>query len=128
MDKGLEAVGNALPCPHCHNPDIHVHLHELDENLTDSDEIHGRFYCPVCGASTRLFPLGADCTEEHAYDIAWDSECWDSVLTAWNLRAAPSSSTTGADPTTQPKPATAPAAKRSVAPKEPGPSPRITNL
>ena len=130
MDKVNEALDNALPCPHCRNLDIRAHLENLNENLDESVEIHGRFYCPVCGASTRLFPLGVDRTEEHASDNAWDSESWESVLAAWNLRAAPPSSLTGADPATSPapKPATAPAAKRSATPKETGPSPRITNL
>ena len=85
MNAESNAVANALPCPHCGCEEIEAETIYLDTNLKENyDEVSGRLYCLTCGASTRLFPLGA---ENH--DEAADSRYWQAVLAAWNLRAAP---------------------------------------
>lgn len=92
MDKQQECVNEALPCAHCGSSRVVAHWMPVGNDILDpnydgnplwvSAYAAGRFYCPICGASTKFFALILKEDEEEEM-----SDTWEDILAAWNIRA-----------------------------------------
>lgn len=142
MSKQQECVNEALPCSHCGSSRVFAQSIDVGEDILDPN-FHGnpgpiyayaagRFYCPICGASTKFFALILEEDEEEAM-----SETWEDILAAWNIRAPMVSGHAAPSPAPRPRPEprdTPPRAPRvpspsvRARPEKPPVSSRVVNL
>lgn len=82
-----ECLTKTRPCPFCGGTIIRADG-GLKPNPGGGMSFVGRFFCFLCGASTREIALGTNNP-----DKALCSSGWSAVLNAWNLRAPTSNRT-----------------------------------
>lgn len=136
MSNQKECVNEALPCPHCGSLRVVAQWMPVGEDILDPnfhgnlgpirEWVAGRFYCPICGASTKFFELILEEDEKEAM-----SETWEDILAAWNIRAPTVSGPAAPPPPparpTPPRPTRAPSPPARAKPERPV-SPRVNPL
>lgn len=127
MDKQQECVNEALPCAHCGSSRVVAQWIPIGKDIPDPnfygnlgpiyEYAAGRFYCPICGASTKFFALILKEDEEEEM-----SDTWEDILAAWNIRAPTVSGHAAPSPAPRPRPE--PRENLPRAPRAPSPSVR----